>query len=52
MLHVEPELFQVRHYRVEYDVARAVAAIRRHNLPEAFAHMLLQGHNLDVVMKS
>jgi putative phosphoesterase len=49
VLQIEPELFQVRHYRLEYDVARAVAAIRQQGLPEAFAQMLLQGRNLDVV---
>jgi putative phosphoesterase len=52
ILHIGPELFQVCHYRLEYDVARAVAAIRRQGLPEAFAHMLLQGRNLDVVMQT
>jgi len=50
ILHIEPELIQVRHYRVEYDVARAVAAIREHELPESFAQMMLQGRNLDVVL--
>ena len=50
ILYIEPELFQVRHYRLEYDVARAVAAIRKHELPEAFAQMMLQGRNLDVVL--
>ena len=52
ILHIEPELFQVRHYRLEYDVARAVAAIRKHELPEAFAQMMLQGHNLDAVQQN
>jgi putative phosphoesterase len=47
---IEPEAFKVRHYRLEYDVTRAVAAIRRHELPEAFAQMILQGRNLDVVL--
>ena len=51
ILHIQPELFQVRHYRLEYDVAEAVAAIRKHELPEAFAQMMLQGRNLDEVME-
>jgi len=50
VLQIEPEQFQVRHYRLEYDVASAVDAIRQHELPEAFAQMILQGHNLDVVL--
>jgi putative phosphoesterase len=49
ILQLDPEPFQVRHYRIEYDVARAVAAIRKHELPEAFAQMLLQGRNLDAL---
>jgi putative phosphoesterase len=51
ILQLGPKRVEVRHYRVEYDVARAVAAIREHELPEAFAQMLLQGRNLDVVME-
>jgi putative phosphoesterase len=51
-LTIEPDVFEVRHHRVAYDVARAVAAIREHGLPEAFAQMLLQGNNLDVVAKT
>jgi putative phosphoesterase len=50
ILHIEQELFQVRHYRLEYDVVRAVAAIRKHELPEAFAQMMLQGRTLDLVL--
>ena len=42
---------QVRHHRVEYDVKRAAAAIREQKLPEAFAQMVLQGRNLEAVMK-
>jgi putative phosphoesterase len=49
ILHIEPERLQVFHYRVEYDVARAVAALREHNLPEAFAQMMLQGRSLEAL---
>jgi hypothetical protein len=42
---------QVRHYRVEYDVGKAIAAIREHKLPEAFARMMLQGRDLDTVLE-
>ncbi len=41
--------FQVQHFRVAYDVQRAVAAIRRQRLPEAFAQMVLQARDLDTV---
>jgi putative phosphoesterase len=47
ILWLGPRFFRVRHYRVEYDVERAVAAIREHKLPEAFAQMVLQGRSLD-----
>jgi exopolyphosphatase/guanosine-5'-triphosphate,3'-diphosphate pyrophosphatase len=40
----------VQHYRVAYDVEKAVAAIHAHRLPGAFAQMLIQGRDLDGVM--
>lgn len=43
---------QVHHYRVAYDVGRAVAAIRDCGLPEAFAQMMIQGYALDEVMET
>ena len=46
----EPEFLQVRHHRLEYDVDRAVEALRKHNFPEAFGQMLRQGRNLDEVL--
>ena len=49
-MQLEPEGLEVRHWRVDYDVARSVAAIREHQLPEAFAQMTLQGRNLDTVL--
>jgi putative phosphoesterase len=52
ILQVGPELLQVRHYRVEYDVERAVAAIRERKLPEVFARMTLRGRNLDAVLQA
>ncbi len=42
--------FHVEHHRLDYDVEWAAAAIRKNNLPEAFAQMLLQGCNLDDLM--
>jgi putative phosphoesterase len=50
VLDIGSEQLQVHHYRLEYDVARAVDAIRQCKLPEAFAQMMLQGRNLDAVL--
>ena len=50
ILEIDSESIQVQHYRLEYDVERAVAAIRENELPEAFAQMLLQGRDLDTVL--
>ena len=41
---------EAKHYRVAYDVERAVAAIRKRGLPEAFAQMILQGHDLNTIL--
>ncbi len=51
-LQIKPRFFQLYHYRVEYDVEGAVAAIRERGLPEAFAQMILQGRNLDTVLET
>ena len=40
----------VTHHRLEYDVDRAVEAIRAADLPEAFGQMLRRGCNLDAVL--
>lgn len=52
ILHVEPDVLQVEHFRLEYDVDRAVQAIRENGLPEAFAQMVLQGYDLDTVLEN
>lgn len=49
LLDIHADSFRVRHFRVAYDVQRAVAAIRRRRLPEAFAQMVLQARDLDTV---
>ncbi len=41
---------QVQHFRLEYDVEKAVKEIRKSGLPEAFAQMTLQGMSLDAVL--
>ena len=49
LLEMRESSFQVHHFRVAYDVQKAVAAIRRQRLPEAFAQMVLQARDLDTV---
>ncbi len=34
---------QVTHYRVDYDIEKAVEAIRQHGLPDKFSKMLIKG---------
>jgi len=41
----------VGHYRLEYDLYRAVTGIRENGLPEAFAQMILKGHDLDTILQ-
>ena len=50
ILNLDQRQFQVDHYRLDYDIDRAVAAIHQQNLPEAFAQMLIQGRSLDEVL--
>ncbi len=50
ILQVHPQGISFHHFRVDYDVDRAVAEIRRHGLPEAFAQMLIQGRDLETVL--
>jgi putative phosphoesterase len=47
ILQIEEQALQVEHFRLEYDVEKAVEAIRAQGLPEAFAQMLIQGRDLD-----
>lgn len=47
VLEITSNDIQVQHFRVEYEVERAVAAIREHKLPDAFAKMVEQGRSLD-----
>ncbi len=55
MLQEEPAseiAIQVRHYRLGYDLERAVNEIRKRGLPESLAQMILQGQDLDTVLES
>ena len=47
VLSLSAKKFHVQHFQVDYNVERAVAAIRQNNLPKEFAKMLLQGRSLD-----
>jgi len=49
ILQVNENGMQVSHYRLDYDVDKAVAAIRNNGLPETFAQMLIQGRDLETV---
>lgn len=50
ILSIGRDLFQVEHYRVVYDIARAVQAIQANGLPEVFAQMHIQGRDLESVI--
>jgi putative phosphoesterase len=50
VMKIDGERIQVQHYRLDYDVGKAVAEIRRKHLPEAFAQMMIQGYDLDTVL--
>lgn len=51
IMQIKPRFFQLRHYRIEYDLEKAVSAIRDNGLPENFAQMILQGRGLDAILK-
>jgi putative phosphoesterase len=52
ILQIGRKTIQVDHFRLDYDLASAVAAIHDRGLPEAFAKMLLQGQNLNAVFEN
>lgn len=49
ILRLTPNEMAVQHYRLDYDIEKAVAALKAHNLPDEFGQMLRQGRNLDEV---
>ena len=51
ILQIVSDDFQVEHYRLDYDIDRAVEAIQQNSLPEAFGWMLQQGRSLDEVLR-
>lgn len=50
ILEVNKSEFQVEHHLVEYDIQRAVTAIREKGLPEEFAEMIEQGYDLNTIL--
>ncbi len=43
MLEISPRRMRIRHYRVAYDLAHTLQALRRRRLPESFARMFAHG---------
>ncbi len=50
VLGLDTNQVNVTHYRLAYDIKRAVEALTSYNLPAAFGDMLRQGRNLDDVL--
>lgn len=50
MLTATKKKLAVQHFRLEYDVARAVQAIHEHGLPPEFGRMLQQGCSLEALL--
>lgn len=51
ILDISADGLQFHHYRLDYDIGKAVSAIREKGLPEAFAQMIIKGRDLDTVLK-
>jgi putative phosphoesterase len=51
ILEITPRKFQVRHYRLDYNIQRTIDAMRKHHLPEAFLQMIVRGKGLDDVIQ-
>ena len=51
LLTLEQEHLAVEHFLVDYDLDRAVRAIRENGLPEAFAQMLIRGRDLETILR-
>jgi hypothetical protein len=49
-MQVTGDAIAVEHFRIPYDVEKAVAAIRKNKLPEEFAQMFIRGISLDSLM--
>jgi len=51
LLEISNDNFIVQQFRIDYDIQRAVDAIRKANLPESFAQMILKGYDLETIDK-
>jgi predicted phosphodiesterase len=43
---------KVNHLKIEYDINKAIEAIRQRNLPENFTRMIHQGRSLDWILEN
>jgi predicted phosphodiesterase len=50
ILQINAGVFQINHFRLEYDLDKVVTDIRTSGLPEAFAQMLIQGRDLNTIL--
>lgn len=50
LLDIQHDGISTTFHRLEYDISQDVQEIRKNNLPEAFAEMLLTGRSLDVIV--
>jgi hypothetical protein len=48
---IKNRFLQVSHFRIDYDISKAVAGIRESKLPEEFAEMFIKGRTLAEVIK-
>jgi putative phosphoesterase len=51
LLNIEKGNVSINPFRIDYDIERAVDAIRTAGLPEAFAQMIRRGHDLETLEK-
>jgi len=52
ILQVSQAKLRVSHYRLNYDIGKAVSANRKKGLPEAFTKMIVEGRDLDWVLEN
>jgi hypothetical protein len=50
ILEIKHSSFQVQHFRIDYDIEKAVAGLKLHKLPDEFARMVVQGKTLDEIL--
>jgi putative phosphoesterase len=50
IIEIDKQAISIQHFRIAYDVQRAVQAIRENHLPDAFAQMILHGQDLEGIL--